>query len=100
MDVIAYLIGYTITLDDYKQEVQTETRSMVYGKKESISRAEFYSAGQSGLQPAFRLTVASIDYHGETELEVDSARYGIYRTYDVNADYIELYCEKKGGLQP
>lgn len=100
MDVIAYLIGYAITYDDYKQEIKTETRSMIYGRKESVSRAEFYSAGQSGLNPDFRLTVAVIDYHGETEIELDSARYGIYRTYNVNADYVELYCEKKGGLQP
>lgn len=100
MDVIAYLIGYAITYNDYKQEIKTETRSMVYGRKESVSRAEFYSAGQSGLNPDFRLTVAVIDYNGETELELGGIRYGIYRTYNVNADYIELYCEKKGGLQP
>lgn len=100
MDVIAYLIGYAITYDDYEQEIKTETRSMVYGKKESISRAEFYNAGRSGLNPDFRLTVAVVDYNGETELELDGIRYGIYRTYNVNADYIELYCEKKGGLQP
>lgn len=100
MDVVAYLIGYTITFDEYKQEVQTETRSMVYCRKESISRAEFYNAGRTGLQPEFKLTCAVIDYHGETEIELDGARYGIYRTYNVNADYIELYCEKKGGLQP
>lgn len=100
MDVIAYLIGYTITLDSYKRETKTETQSMVYGKKESISRAEFYNAGNQGLQASFRLTVAKIDYHGELELELDSVRYGIYRTYDVNEDYVELYCEKKGGLQP
>ena len=29
------------------------------------------------------------------ELELDGIRYGIYRTYNVNADYIELYCEKE-----
>ena len=100
MDVIAYLIGYTVTLNDYKQEVKTETLSPIFAIKESISRAEFYNGGKAGLQPEFRLTTAIIDYNGELEVELDGVRYGIYRTYNVSQDYIELYCEKKGGLQP
>ena len=100
MDVIAYLIGYTVTLNDYKQEIKTETRAQIFAKKESVSRAEFYNGGKSGLQPEFRLTTAIIDYNGELEVELDGVRYGIYRTYNVSQDYIELYCEKKGGLQP
>lgn len=99
-DVIAYLIGYTVTLNDYKQEVTTETRSQIFAKKKSVSRAEFYNGGKAGLQPEFRLKTAVIDYNGELEVEVDGARYGIYRTYNVSADYIELYCEEKGGVQP
>ena len=100
MDVIAYLIGYTITMNSYKQEVKTEAKSMIYCRKTSISRSEFYNAGRQNLQPAFVLTTAIIDYHGELEVEIDDVRYGIYRTYEVDQDYIELYCEKKGGLQP
>ena len=100
MDVIAFLIGYTVTLNDYKQEVKTETRSQIFAKKESVSRSEFYNGGKAALQPEFKLTTAIIDYNGELEVELDGVRYGIYRTYNVNQDYIELYCEKKGGLQP
>ena len=100
MDVIAYLIGYTVTLNDYKQEIKTETRTQIFAKKESVSRAEYYNGGKSGLQPEFRLTTAIIDYNGELEIELDGVRYGVYRTYNVSQDYIELYCEKKGGLQP
>ena len=100
MDVIAFLIGYTVALNDYKQEVKTETRSQIFAKKESVSRSEFYNGGKAGLQPEFRLTTAIIDYNGELEVELDGVRYGIYRTYNVSQDYIELYCEKKGGLQP
>ena len=100
MDIIAYLIGYTITLNDYKQEEKTETKTMIYCRKKSVSRSEFYNAGRQGLQPAFLLITAKIDYQGELEVEVDGVRYGIYRTYEVDEDYIEIYCEKKGGLQP
>lgn len=100
MDVIAFLIGCTVNLNDYKQEVKTETRSQIFAKKESVSRSEFYNGGKAGLQPEFKLTTAIIDYNGELEVELDGVRYGIYRTYNVSQDYIELYCEKKGGLQP
>lgn len=99
-DVIAYLIGYTVTLNDYKQEVKTETRSQIFAKKSGIKRSEFYSAGKAGLQAEFQLKVAKIDYNGELEVELDGVRYGIYRTYPPEVDYIELYCEKKGGVQP
>lgn len=100
MDVIAYLIGYTVTLNDYKQEVTTETQSQIFAKKKSVSRTEFYNGGKAGLQPKFRLKTAVIDYNGELVVELDGVRYGIYRTYNVSEDYIELYCEKKGGVQP
>ena len=100
MDVIAYLIGYTVTLNDYKQEVKTETRSQIFAKKKSIKRAEFYNGGKAGLQPQFYLETVIIDYSDELEVELDGVRYGIYRTYQPDEDHIELYCEKKGGLQP
>lgn len=66
---------------------------------ESVSQSEFYKGGEAGLKPEFRLTTAIIDYSGEKEVELDGKRYGIYRTYEVDKDYIELYCERKGGVQ-
>ena len=98
-DVIAYLIGKTITKNEYKQEVETDTRTEIMALYESVSQNEFYKAGEAGLRPEFRLTTAIIDYNGEKEVEYNGARYGIYRTYEVDKDYIELYCERKGGVQ-
>lgn len=100
MDVIAYLIGYTITLNAKKQEVKSEKKTQIYAKMGSIPRVEFYNGGKAGLRPAFILTTAIIDYNKELEVELDGERYGIYRTYIVDQDHIELYCEKKGGVQP
>lgn len=99
MDAIAYLIGYTTALNDYKQEIHTETRKEILGKIEDVKRAEFYRAGEAGLRPEFVLTTALIDYGGELEVEYDGKRYGVYRTHEVSEDYIELYCERKGGVQ-
>lgn len=98
-DVIAYLIGKTITQNAYKQEVETETKTEIMALYESVSQNEFYKAGEAGLKPEFRLTTAIIDYNGEKEVELDGRKYGIYRTYEVDKDYIELYCERKGGVQ-
>lgn len=98
-DVIAYLIGKTITLNEYKQEVEVDTRVEILAQKESISQSEFYRGGEAGLKPEFCLTVAIIDYNGEQEVELDGIKYGIYRTYEPDKDYIELYCERKGGVQ-
>ena len=98
-DVIAYLISKTITQNAYKQEVETETKTEIMALYESVSQNEFYKAGEAGLKPEFRLTTAIIDYNGEKEVELDGKKYGIYRTYEVDKDYIELYCERKGGVQ-
>lgn len=99
MDVEALLIGYTITTNDYKQEVKAETTKSILAQKQSISRSEFYNGGKAGLQPAFVLVTSKLDYSGELEVELDGVRYGIYRTYEVDEDYIELYCERKGGYE-
>ena len=98
-DVIAYLIGKTITMNARKQEVETDTRTEIMALYESVSQSEFYKGGEAGLKPEFRLTTAIIDYSGEKEVELDGKRDGIYRTYEVDKDYIELYCERKGGVQ-
>lgn len=98
-DVIAYLLGKTITKNQLKQEVEVDTRTEIFAQKESISQSEFYKGGEAGLKPDFRLITAIIDYNGEREVELDGKKYGIYRTYERNQDYIELYCERKGGVQ-
>lgn len=97
-DVIAYLLGKTITMNQLKQEVEVDTRTEIFAQKESISQSEFYKGGEAGLKPDFRLITAIIDYNGEREVELDGKKYGIYRTYERNQDYIELYCERKGGV--
>lgn len=98
-DVIAYLLGKTITMNQLKQEVEVDTRTEIFAQKESISQSEFYKGGEAGLKPDFRLITAIIDYNGEREVELDDKKYGIYRTYERDQDYIELYCERKGGVQ-
>ena len=98
-DVIAYLLGKAITMNQLKQEVEVDTRTEIFAQKEEISQSEFYKGGEAGLKPEFRLKTAIIDYNGEREVELDGKKYGIYRTYERDQDYIELYCGRKGGVQ-
>lgn len=95
-DVIT-LISQAYTLDDYGNNVATETRFDVFCEVDSITQSEFYAAANTGLNPEYRFRVFFDDYDGQSVLEFDGKRYGIYRTYR-SGDYMELYAERKVGL--
>lgn len=70
----------------------------VFCQVNDVTRAEFYQAGRSGLNPEFQFTVFAGDYAGETVCRFHGQQFGIYRTYHVpGTDYMELYAERKGG---
>lgn len=95
-DVIT-LISQTYTLDDYGNNVATETMFDVFCEIDSITQSEFYAAANTELNPEYRFRVFFDDYDGQSVLEFDGKRYGIYRTYR-SGDYMELYAERKVGL--
>ena len=64
---------------------------------DSVTRSEFFDAGRNGLNPEFVFRVFFADYEGESILEYNGNRYGIYRTYNNASDEVELYAERKGG---
>lgn len=72
-------------------------KTPVYCRKDSVSRTEWLSAAQLGKKAAWRVTVWADEYHGEETAVLDGVRYGIYRTYQANADEVELYLEQKVG---
>lgn len=76
-----------------------ETTREVFAAVNSVTRAEFFSGGQSGFRPEYRFDVFHAEYQGEAECEYNGARYVIYRTYRNPAtDYMELYAERKVGV--
>jgi SPP1 family predicted phage head-tail adaptor len=116
MDDICLLIPTVVEKDATGVQRTTELESrQVFCRVRSISRAEFYKAGETGLRPALIFVVFHGDYQGEMLLEYRGERYAIYRTYrgpdsgsglqksgmrsqyDYGADYMELYAEQKGG---
>lgn len=98
MDDVIKLISETYAVNDYGVRVPTETKKQVFCKVRSVTRAEFFDGGRNGLNPQFRFDVFMGDYNDETVIEYKEKRYAVYRVYHPeNGDYIELYCERKGG---
>lgn len=93
---VLYLIAQTISVDDYGNEVETETQRQVYCEVNSISQTEFYAAANTELNPEYRFDVFFGDYNGEDVIEYQGNRYAIYRTFRTG-DTLELYVERKIG---
>ena len=94
----ANLITRSFDFDDYGNQVATETKNPIPIEVHSISRNEFYRAGEQKLNPDMMVTTAAINYSGEELIEIDSVYYTIYRSYrDENTDDIELYLRKEVG---
>lgn len=96
--VDVYLISTSYRVDDLKQHIPVETKRKVIGYVGSISASEFYEAGRNGLKPQCRISMFAPDYSGETAVELNGTRYGVYRTYMPKDDTIELYLERKAGV--
>lgn len=75
-----------------------DTRREVYCQVDSVSRAEFFAAGQAGLRPEYRITMFFGDYQGETRLLYNGVRYAVYRTYHARTDDLELYVQREVGV--
>lgn len=95
----AYLISRTFTIDEVGNQTATETETLIPVEIRSVSRDEFYRAGEQKLNPEMVLITAAENYSGQELVKVDNVRYSIYRKYQDPAknDDIELYCRKEVG---
>lgn len=94
------LIKITHEVDSIGQNVETgeATRTLVCTLF-SISRQEWATAAQAGLNPECMAYLHdSADYEGETIAEIGGTRYGIYRTYLADDGGIELYLRRNVGV--
>ena len=96
-DVVT-LVSYTQTQDDYGVWRKSKTERDVFCSVDSVTRAEFFEGGRNGLNPEYRITMFYGDYQGETEIVYNGAAYAVYRTYHAKTDEIEVYVERKGGV--
>ena len=95
LDLVCYLRMIPI-IDNEEQE---PVLRQVFCAELSIGSSEFYNAGQSGVKPEHLLVIDNEEYDGETSLVFDDIDFNIYRTYPRSDGLIELYCNKKAGVQ-
>lgn len=92
------LIRRTYIKDEYGvDKVQIEKNHDIFCKIGFPTRVEFFEASRSGLRPSYQFNVNPLDYKGETEIEYEGKVYTVYRTYQPDADTIELYTEERIG---
>ncbi len=74
-----------------------EDEESVMAKQVPVHSAEFYRAGQNGIEISKMFVIHSFEYGGQVELIFEGERYKIIKTYPVAFDELELSCEKKVG---
>lgn len=92
------LITEQTTTDSIGQIVTTESTVECIGEVRSVTQNEYMTGRQSGLSPAYVFRISVFGYSGQKILEYDSVRYSIYRTYEADDNYIELYAEAMLGV--
>ena len=97
MNDTLYLVREIKEQDGYGVWRKRKTMREVFCDVGSITRAEFFEAGRNGLNPEFRFTIAAVDYEGERVVVYRGDSYAVYRTYNDNGDYMELYVQREGG---
>ena len=96
---VVTLVMQKFKQDNIGQMIATETMHNVFCNVRSVSRSEFFAAGQIGLTPDYELTMFLYDYDGEKIAVFENNRYAVYRTYRNDSDYITLYLQRETGVE-
>lgn len=94
---VAYLVTESFTQNQYGVMESSTTKHKVYVDVTSANQQEWFEGGRNGLNPQYRFTMFSFDYHNEKIIEYQNVQYTIYRTYYRSTDEIELYVELRKG---
>lgn len=95
---IIYLKSVIYEKDQYGVNRPIKTERKVYCDVSSVTASEFFQGGAQGLKPDLRFVMSIFDYKDEEELIFEGKTYSIYRTYRGKNDDIELYTERKQGV--
>lgn len=74
-----------------------DDKDTVMAKQTPVHSAEFYRAGQNGIEISKAFVIHAFEYGGQVELEFEGIRYRIVKTYPIAFNELELSCEKKVG---
>lgn len=98
IDTFVTLIKESYTKNADRANVRQETRRDILCRVQSVSRGEFYSAAQAGLDAAYVFITHPLNYDGEKIVEYQGIRYGVTRTYQSTPDRLEIYVSLKVGV--
>lgn len=92
------LVAETHTQDAYGVWRPSQTTRDVFAQVDSVTRSEFFEGGRNGLNPELVFRMFQGDYQGEKICVYNGVAYSIYRTFHARNDIIELYAERKEGV--
>lgn len=92
------LVSTTRSQDAFGVWREAEKVHDVFCQADSVTRSEYFEGGRNGLNPEFRFSLFAGDYNDERTVVFHGRRYGVYRVYYGRDDIVELYAERKGGV--
>ena len=84
-------------LDDIGQPTVKETTTDIFAEVVSVTSNEYFEGRQNGLSPDLRCRVSRFGYNGEKTVSYNGKRYSVYKTYESDNNYVDLYCEEELG---
>ena len=95
---VVNLVTFPFTTNEQGVRIKGEAiKRRVFCHIDSVTGAEYFNGGQTGIRPQYRITMFRFDYQGEEVVELDGELFTVYRTYISRNDNIELYVERRKG---
>lgn len=99
-DSIITLISEETAVDEYGDQIKTQSERRVFAELKSIGQSEFYQAQAVGLKPEIKFVLSDcLEYRGEKKLKFQDfgedceQEYTVLRTYRQN-NLLELVCKR------
>lgn len=92
------LISQTIAKDAHQTVTLHETP--VYAEKKPLYSGEFHNAKARGKDLQHIMLIHAYEYSGQSRARFDGQEYEIYRHYQPNSDWVELYLSTKEASTP
>lgn len=83
--------------DSLGQQIAKTKKNVVLGYEKPMNRAEFYQAGQSGIEVTHTLIIHPFEYNNEQLLLYQGLLLTVVRYYKANNEELELVCRLKVG---
>jgi len=97
-DCVIKLVSETFESDENGNQKSTKTENTYFATLDSIAQSEFFSAGQSGFKPEYKIVMWGFEYNNQEIIIMKEKNYSVYRTFLRDDERIELYVTSKVGV--